>query len=195
MNAKRYLAIVVAAAAVTGCTQDSWMGYRKHVTLEFEEHDETINWKNQEKAALEKYAKAEEEGRYQVPVSVAMQNVAKDPSLLEPLIELKTDLSGMTLAQQGEQYFKIKYACAGCHSMQGQRLVGPALNNRWGTVALLEGDEEVPFNDEYFKESVLYSRKKIARGYPPAMPQFRGGELVISDEEYEAIKAYVMTYQ
>lgn len=184
---------LVAALVVAGLSSGCWLDLRKRVPFEFEEHTETINWKAEQKQILASYDVVDASaGTYQIPVAVAMDMMAKDAKLLEPLIELKTDLSGMTLAQQGEQHFKITYACAGCHNLQGNRLVGPALNNRWGKPALLEGGEEVVFNDEYFRESVFYSRKKIARGYPAAMPVFDG---IMTEEDYQAIKAYVMTYQ
>lgn len=188
------LAAAGAVLALSGCEarEEAWRSYRQRIPHEYEEHTETLKWKEEQEALLEQYAKADDAETYQIPVSVAIQAVAKDPELLAPVVELKTDLSGMSLAQKGEQHFKITYACAGCHSMEGNRLVGPALNNRWGDKALLEGGEEVVFDDEYFKESVLYSRKKIARGYPPAMPVFNE---IMPEEDYEAIKAYVMTYQ
>lgn len=181
--------VLLLAVTSSGC----WLDFRKRLTLEFEEHTETMEWKAKQEGILKAYAVVDESaGTYQIPVAAAIDMIAKDPTLLEPVIELKTDLSGMTLAQQGEQHFKITYACAGCHSMEGNRLVGPALNNRWGKAALLEGGEEVVFNDEYFRESVYYSRKKIARGYLPAMPVFDG---IMTDDHFAAIKAYVMTYQ
>lgn len=181
--------MVGVATLASGC----WLDFRNRVTLQYEEHEATIAWKAEQKELLASYDVVDAEaGTYQIPVRAAMAMIAKDPGLLEPVIELKTDLSGMSLAQKGEQHFKITYACAGCHSLEGARLVGPALNKRWGGKALLEGDEEVAFDDAYFRESVFYSRKKIARGYPAAMPVFDG---IMSEEDYEAIKAFIMTYQ
>ncbi|MEL6190363.1 MAG: cytochrome c [Myxococcota bacterium] len=184
-----WLALTAVAVMASGC----WLDFRKRVTLSYEEHEETYAWKAEQKGLLASYDVVDAEaGTYQIPVAAAIAMVAKDPGLLEPVIELQTDLSGMSLVQKGEQHFKITYACAGCHSMEGARLVGPALNKRWGGQALLEGDEQVAFDETYFRESVFYSRNKIARGYPPAMPVFDG---IMSEEDYEAIKAYVMTYQ
>ena len=185
----RWVTTATMLLALSGC----WQDFRKKVSMDFKEHEETIEWKAQEKEKLGEYDVVDEaEGVYRVPVAVAMKMMADDPALLAPLIEIKTDLSGMTLAQKGEQHFKITYVCASCHSLEGARLVGPALNNRWGKEAPLEGGEVVVFDDAYFKESVLYSQAKIARGYPPAMPVFNEQ---MSDEDFEAIKAYVMTYQ
>ena len=149
----RLLGLAVLGVALTGC---DWQEYRKHVSMDFEEHTETIEWEKQEKAKIETYDVLDEEsGTYKIPVSVAMKMMAEDTSLLEPVVEIQTDLSGMSLVAKGEQHFKITYACAGCHSLEGQRLVGPPLNNRWGGEAPLQNGEVVTFNDEYFRESVL----------------------------------------
>ncbi|MEM6369680.1 MAG: cytochrome c [Myxococcota bacterium] len=144
-----------------------------------------------QKTALTGYDRVEETKKYRIPVKDALAMVAKDADGLKPLVRLKTDFSEMTQVERGERHFNITYACAGCHGFNGQRKVGPHLNKRWGGEAPLEGGTVVAFNDEYFKESVLYSTKKIARGYPAAMPYF--AELM-SEEDYEDIKAYVMTY-
>lgn len=175
-----------------GCSKEGWLGFRKVIPHTFEPHTETEKWRAEQTRALETYAANDDGETYRVPVSVAMAAVAADPQLLAPVVELKTDLSGLSLAEKGEQYFKVSYACAGCHSLEGARLVGPPLNARWGGQALLEGDGEVTFDDAYFRESVFYSRKQIARGYPPAMPVFEG---MISEEEFQAIMAFVKTYQ
>jgi len=155
-----------------------------------DDYPEKDAYREEQEKILTGYAKAEDV--YQVPVDKALAMVASDPSMLDPLVELSNDLSEMTLAEKGKRHFEITYACAACHGFEGQRKVGPHLNNRWGGEAPLEGGEVVAFNDAYFKESVLYSNKKIARGYPAAMPVF---EAQMSEEDFEAIKAYVMTYQ
>lgn len=184
------LGLVAVAGLATGC---SWEEFHKKVSMDFEEHTETIEWKKSEKAKLETYDVVDEgNGVYQVPVRVAMEMLVDDPALLAPVIEIEEDLSGMSLVQQGEQHFKITYACAGCHSLEGNRLVGPPLNNRWGGEAPLESGEVVAFDDAYFRESVWYSREKIARGYPPAMPVFAE---TMTEEHYEAIVAYVKQFQ
>lgn len=144
-----------------------------------------------QQSALTGYDKVSETQKYRIPVEDALAMVAKDSDGLKPLVKLKTDLSEMTQIERGERHFNITYACAGCHGFNGQRKVGPHLNGRWGGEAPLEGGEVVAFNDEYFKESVLYSKKKIARGYPPVMPYFAD---TMSEKDYEDIKAYVMTY-
>jgi mono/diheme cytochrome c family protein len=160
-----------------------------------DEHPKWVEFRDGQEELLSSYAQVDaEEGVYQIPVDRALAMVADDPSLLEPVVEpvKAKPIEEMTLVERGEYHFNNTYVCASCHAFDGSRKVGPPLNDRWGEKALLEGGEEVVFDDEYFRESVWYSRKKIARGYPAAMPVFEGQ---MSEEDYEAIKAYVKTYQ
>lgn len=115
-----------------------------------------------------------------------------EAGLTAPTTEEKVSLDDMPLVAQGEYHFNNTYACASCHSLQGERKVGPALNGRWGGIAPIEGGNPVAFDDGYFRESVYNSRAKIAQGYPPAMPVFQG---IMKDQHFEAITAYVKTYQ
>lgn len=117
------------------------------------------------------------------PLEAGLVNVDAPP---------KPKMEDMDLVAQGEYHFNNTYVCNSCHSLEGERKVGPALNGRWGTMAQLESGSSETFDDAYFKESVYQSREKIAKGYPPAMPVFAG---VMKDEDYEAIKAYVKTFQ
>lgn len=188
----RLAALALVVTGLSGCG-GCWQDFRKRVTLRYEEHAETLEWKAEQKKKVESYdVVSEEAGSYKIPVSVAMTLVAADPALLAPVVEVADDISGLPLAQQGEHHFKITYACAACHDLQGERKVGPPLNNRWGKEAPLEGGEVVTFDDEYFRESVLYSQAKVARGYPPAMPVFNEQ---MSQADFEAIKAYVKQFQ
>jgi cytochrome c553 len=145
----------------------------------------------QQHKMLTDYGEVEETKKYRIPVDKALAMVATKEGGLKPLVKLKTDLSEMTQLERGERHFNITYACAGCHGFNGQRKVGPHLNNRWGQQALLEGGKAVAFDDGYFKESVLYSKKKIARGYPAVMPYFADS---MSDKDFQDIMAYVKTY-
>jgi mono/diheme cytochrome c family protein len=182
--------IVAAGIALAGCNPFAI----PEVDLYAEpQHPELLAHLEEQTQIVDQYGVIDESaGVYRVPVDKAIARVAADPNLLEPLVELKSDLSEMTVVQQGEYHFVNTYACGACHSLQGERKVGPHLNNRWGGEAPIEGGEVLAFNDAYFKESVYYSQAKIARGYPAAMPVFAGQ---MEDEHFEAIKAYLLTFQ
>ena len=127
--------------------------------------------------------------RYQLPLEKALDWVASDPKLLEPVIELP-DIEDMTPLARGQYHFENTYACGGCHAVDGTKKQAPALNERWGTVALLEDGTEVTFDDAYFKESVYAPAAKIVKGYQPIMPPFEGR---LPDADFEDIKAYLQS--
>ncbi len=158
----------------------------------YEPYPDQVAHDTKQKEMLASYSVTnQDKGLYQVPVDVALDLVASDADLLDPVVKLKS-LEEMNEVERGQYHFQNTYACAACHGFEGEKKVGPALNARWGKAALLEGGEEVVFNDEYFKESVLYSTKKIARGYQPVMPVFAGQ---MTDEHLAEITAYIKTYQ
>lgn len=164
-----------------------------HPNFDIREYPELQTYMEQEREMVSSYAAVDEaNGVYRVPVERAIELVASDNSLIEPVVEVKDDLEEMTVVERGEYHFVQTYACSACHALDGSRKVGPPLNNRWGGEAPLESGEVVSFNDEYFRESVLYSTKKIAKGYPPAMPVFEGR---MTDQQLEEIKAYLDQYQ
>jgi len=179
--------MLAPALLITACYEGG------HPQFDINQYPELEEYRQKEQEILTSYAVVDQaNGVYRIPVGVALEQVAKDASLIEPVVEVKDDLEEMTLAERGEYHFVQTYACSACHALDGSRKVGPPLNNRWGGEAPLENGEVVTFNDAYFTESVLYSNKKIARGYPAAMPVFEGR---MTDEQLEAIRAYLAEYQ
>jgi cytochrome c551/c552 len=72
-----------------------------------------------------------------------------------------------------------QYACNGCHSLTDEKLTGPPLQSvatRWKAKDL--------------RESILEPATKIAAGYPPSMPSFKG---VIPAQDLEHLIAYLLT--
>ncbi len=125
--------------------------------------------------------------RYQIPIDAALDWVASDPSLLDPVIELP-DIEDMTPLARGQYHFENTYACGGCHAVDGTVKQAPALNGRWGSVSEMEDGAKVPFDDAYFKESVYASRAKVVKGYQPIMPPFEGR---MPEADFEDIRTYL----
>ncbi|MEQ9500406.1 MAG: cytochrome c [Deltaproteobacteria bacterium] len=128
-----------------------------------------------------------ETGTYQIPIDAALEWVASDPKLLEPVIELP-DIEDMTPLARGQYHFENTYACAGCHAVDGSVKQAPALNGRWGSVSEMTDGTKVPFDDAYFRESVYASRAKVVKGYQPIMPPFEGR---LPEADFEDIQAYL----
>ncbi len=80
--------------------------------------------------------------------------------------------------------------CLGCHSVDGSVIVGPSFQGLFGREVEFEGGGKAIADEEYLRESILRPREKVAKGYPPIMPEYKGK---ISDEELLAIIAYIKT--
>lgn len=142
----------------------------------------------EETLALSSYEAIDAEaGVYQIPIDRAIELVAADARLLEPVVELP-DLTVMTPVKRGEYHFQVTYGCMGCHLINGTVKQAPALNKRWGTMSPMESGEQVLFDDAYFTESVLNPRAKLVKGFPPIMPVFADR---IAKEDLEDIRAYL----
>jgi cytochrome c oxidase subunit 2 len=86
----------------------------------------------------------------------------------------------------GERKFQ-HYACQTCHAnVAGAR--GPTLVGLFGKTVTLEDGSTVVVNEEYIRESVLNPNAKIAKGYKPVMPTFKGQ---VTEVELLQITAYI----
>jgi cytochrome c oxidase subunit II len=94
--------------------------------------------------------------------------------------------TGKTPLEEGEQLF-VSYDCASCHE-SGRRQRCPNLGGLYGTQVALENGQSVLFDEAYIRESILDPRAKIAKGFPPVMPTFRGQ---LSEEQILALIAYI----
>lgn len=129
-----------------------------------------------------------ERGVYQIPIDAAMNLVASDAERLAPLVASLVETADLPPEQRGKVLFENKYACAACHMLDGSVKIGPALNGRWGGEVKLADGSSVPFDDAYFRESVLNPTAKISAGFQPLMPPFQGQ---IDDEQLDQLMAYL----
>lgn len=81
-------------------------------------------------------------------------------------------------ATTGKTIF-TRYACNGCHSLAGEKLTGPPLQ-----------DVATRHNATTLRQSILEPAATIAPGYPPSMPSFQG---VIPIQDLEHLIAYLLT--
>ncbi|MBI4041677.1 MAG: cytochrome c oxidase subunit II [Deltaproteobacteria bacterium] len=92
-----------------------------------------------------------------------------------------------SMAEQGKGLFTQK-GCTACHTVTGQKLIGPPLNGIFGKeVELQDGSKH--FRDEnYIRESLMTPGAKMVKGFAPLMPTFQG---TLSDSEVNAVIAYL----
>lgn len=106
-----------------------------------------------------------------------------------PKGDLESTTAKVSLADQGASLYRSK-SCATCHSLDGSRLIGPSFKGIFGRKTELADGSTVEADENYIRESVMDPMKKVVKGYPPAMPSFRGQ---FTDEELNQLISYLKT--
>ena len=88
--------------------------------------------------------------------------------------------------EAGEALFN-QMGCITCHSGR-EDARGPSLTGIFGQEVVLLSGGTVPRDDEYLRESILESNKKIVTGYTPLMPSFQNQ---LNDEDVINLIAYI----
>ncbi|EMF72427.1 cytochrome c oxidase, subunit II [Leptospira interrogans serovar Djasiman str. LT1649] len=99
------------------------------------------------------------------------------------------DLSKIPPTELGKKLYAEK-ACAGCHSTDGSRLVGPSYKGLFGSTREFESGPGVIADENYIRKSILQPTAQVVKGYPPAMPSYQGQ---LSDDEINALIEYIKT--
>ncbi|RHX81671.1 cytochrome c oxidase subunit II [Leptospira yasudae] len=99
------------------------------------------------------------------------------------------DLSKVPPAELGKKLYAEK-ACAGCHSIDGSRLVGPTYKGLFGSAREFEAGPGANADENYIRKSILQPTAQVVKGYPPAMPSYQGQ---LSDDEINALIEYIKT--
>jgi len=93
----------------------------------------------------------------------------------------------VTPVQAGAALFQ-QFSCSTCHGINAPTLAG--VYNTKVDVLLSNGTQQtVTADDDYLRESILYPRAKIVKGFPPGlMPTYQGQ---ISEEQLVALVEYI----
>lgn len=92
-----------------------------------------------------------------------------------------------SLVEVGRAVYAAK-GCAGCHSVDGARRVGPTFKGLWGKTEKLADGREVKVDDEYVRESVLRPSAKIVAGFGNLMPP-----AALQERELKGLVAYLQS--
>jgi cytochrome c oxidase subunit 2 len=92
-----------------------------------------------------------------------------------------------SLGDRGKAVFAQR-GCAGCHSVDGTRRVGPSLKGLWNRKEKLADGSEVLVDDEYLRESLVKPAAKLVAGFPNVMPP-----VVLDERDLAALAAYLKT--
>lgn len=96
---------------------------------------------------------------------------------------------GMSLADWGQQ-LHAEAGCIACHSVDGNRLVGPTWKGLFGSERQFEKADSVKADENYLRESILQPLNKVVKSYPPSMPSYQGQ---LSDAKIDALIEYMKT--
>ena len=82
----------------------------------------------------------------------------------------------------------VKLQCAVCHALEKPLPTAPSLRNRFGGKTTLRDGTEHRFDETYVRESILNPAARVAKGFLPIMPPFRGR---VTEAELQALVAFV----
>ena len=94
--------------------------------------------------------------------------------------------TGVSMATAGENLFQ-RLGCVTCH-MPNDTGRGPSLTGLLGKTVKLQGGGSITADENYVRESILNPQAKLAAGYPPIMPTFKG---LVSEDGIMQILAYL----
>ncbi|MGB1814061.1 MAG: c-type cytochrome, partial [Rubripirellula sp.] len=107
---------------------------------------------------------------------------------LEAWIEKVSKRPGnQSLEAWGEKLYNQR-GCAGCHSLDGTKRVGPSFKESYGNERVFADDTKVTADEDYIRNSILYPKKQVVKGYQPVMPSYKGQ---LSDDDIASIIEYL----
>ncbi len=96
------------------------------------------------------------------------------------------------LVAMGQQLYTTKQ-CRACHTIDGTPSTGPSFKGVFGSTVMLSGGDSIVVDEAYLKESILYPDAKVVEGFRQGIMQGFIATLDISDEEADALVAYIKT--
>ena len=103
----------------------------------------------------------------------------KDSTLAQPLAALGREAA-------------VKHACLSCHTVDGQKHIGPTWSGLYGSEVTLAGGEHVIADAAYLTESMMDPGARIVAGYQSVMPTYLGS---LDPAETAAIVEYIRSLQ
>lgn len=100
--------------------------------------------------------------------------------------EAKSEAAQDPEAAKGKLVF-LQTGCNACHMNSAVGNQYPDLRGLYGSEVKLEGGKTVVADEEYLRESILYSNKKVVAGYAPSMPSYS----YLKEEQVNQLIAYI----
>lgn len=102
-----------------------------------------------------------------------------DPVTGEPVARPLEDVGSALYTGRG---------CAQCHSLSGERLIGPSWKNLWGAERQFVDGSTAVADENYISSSILYPQQQVVAGYGGVMPSYLGS---LNQREIGAIIVYM----
>jgi len=103
------------------------------------------------------------------------------------LVQIERQLDDMPPLALGEKMYN-QQGCATCHSTDGSVKTGPSFKGLFGKSEALADGTSVTVDENYIRESILEPQAKLVKGFPPAMPTFKGK---LSDKKITGLIEYI----
>jgi cytochrome c oxidase subunit 2 len=94
-------------------------------------------------------------------------------------------ISGET--QRGQEVF-VANGCNACHTITGEKKIGPSLLGVFGTEQPLSDGTAIIADEAYVRESITRPKAKVVAGYESSMPSYAD---LLTDEDLDALIKYV----
>lgn len=95
----------------------------------------------------------------------------------------------LTPVEIGKKVY-VENGCNACHSLNGQRIVGPSWLKLAGSERELESGETVVADEDYLRDSILYPAKQIVAGYGNLMASYEG---ILDEDQIRGVIAFIQT--
>lgn len=78
-----------------------------------------------------------------------------------------------SMADRGKLVAERK-GCLACHTLDGQRHIGPTWRGLWNKIVTLDNGEQVVADEKYLTRSMMDPMVQIVAGFAPVMPTYQG---------------------
>ncbi len=82
----------------------------------------------------------------------------------------------------------VRRGCFSCHTVDGQRSVGPSWAGLYRSEVALDGGHTVTADEAYLTRSMMDPQRDVVAGYKPVMPAYRG---VLTQPEVAALVEFI----
>jgi cytochrome c oxidase subunit II len=96
-----------------------------------------------------------------------------------------------SLREQGKR-IAAEAGCMKCHTINGERHIGPSWLDMWGSKRKLKSGETITVDEGYMTESIMDPQAKIVEGFDAVMPSFQNK---LTGPEIAALVEYMKSLQ